>query len=212
VNVSFQAKRAGQAMMSRDVLMVLCAALYLACSDMSRAQDDAIESARKLADAHLESTSDPLLQGFKDAESRIYDHFVAFHYFEDNDLGDGWRGGRGGPIVFVDAEKMSVAGVLRPAHPARRIAAGDMSEQLARNVTAYFRKTVPEFHVANYDFSIDDLGDVSYLYVVRKFLDRGLLGCNCVLVVENKTNQILGSEFRFEEHHQLPPRAGRPFP
>jgi len=199
-------------MTGRDVLMVFCTAVCLGCSGVSRAQDDAIVSARKLADAHLESTSDPLLHGFKDADSRKFDHYIAFHYFEDNDLGDGWRGGRGGPTVFVDAEKMSVAGVLRPAHPARHIAAGDMSERLTSNVTAYFRKTVPEFDIASYDFSIDDIGDVSYLYVVRKFLDRGLYGCNCVLVVENRTNQILGSEFRFEEHYGLAPGARRPFP
>lgn len=191
-----------------DMLRALGMAVCLVAPGVSWAEEDVVASARRLADAHLEATSDALLHGFEKAHSRRYGRYIAFAYVEDIDLGDGWRGGRGGPTVFVDAGTMSVAGILRPTQPGRPISVGDLGQRLAGNVTAYFRKAVPQFDIANYDFSIDDIGGVSYLSVTRKFRDRDLYKSDCALVVDSSTSEILGSEFRYD-HVWLAPGTGR---
>jgi hypothetical protein len=190
-------------MTSRDVLKVICMTVCIVCSGFSWAQDDAIVS-RKIADGYMTSSSAPSLKGFDHVSHAKYGHVIAFHYSEQKDIGDGWTAGRGGPIIFVDTDKMSVVGVMPPLPTLRDVfVGGNMSDELASNVISYFRQTRPDFDIANYDFSVADAGDISVLYVVRKFVDRGVYRCNCALIVENKTNQILGSTFRFEEHYKL---------
>ncbi len=78
-----------------------------------------------------------------------------------------------------------------------------MSDELASNVISYFRKTQPDFDIANYNFSVGDAGGISYLYIERKFFDRGIYKCNCALIIENRTSRVLGSTFSFEEHYKL---------
>jgi hypothetical protein len=192
------------AMTGRDVLKVICMTVCIVCSGFSWAQDDATVSARKLADDHINSTFDPSLKGFDHVDPINYGHVIGLHYSEQKDIGEGWTWGRGGPTIFVDTEKMSVVGVMRPVPASRPVFVGaNMSDELASNVISYFRKTAPDFDIANYNFSVADAGDISYLYVVRKSFDRGIYKCNCALVVENRTNQILGNTFSFEEHYEV---------
>ena len=73
-----------------------------------------------------------------------------------------------------------------------------MSDALASNVTSYLRKKSPDFDIANYNFYLGDAGGISFLYVERKYGDRGIYNCKCALVVENKSNRILGGAPNFD--------------
>lgn len=185
---------------SRGIGTAIWLVIYAACSNVSWAQDDAIRSARKLADDYLMASSDPSFKGFDYAEAISYGHVTAFYYSEQRDLGDGWKGGRHGPTVFVDRDAMAVVGVQPPAigTPRPIFVGGNMSDELASNVTSYFRKRRPDFDIANYNFFLGDAGGISFLYVERKYGDRGIYNCKCKLVVENKSNRILGSALNWD--------------
>ncbi|WP_407155221.1 hypothetical protein [Bradyrhizobium sp. STM 3557] len=79
-------------MTGRDVLKVICMTVCIVSSGSSWAQDDATVSARKIADGYMNSTSNRSLKGFDHADPAKYGHVIGFHYFEEKDLGDGWKG------------------------------------------------------------------------------------------------------------------------
>jgi hypothetical protein len=185
-------------MTGRDVLKVIFMAVCIACSDFSWAQEDATVSARKIADVYINGSYE-FSKGYNHAIASNLGHVIAFRYSKDIDMPDGWTGGIGGPTIFVDTQKMSVVGVMPPVPTSRPVFVGaNMTDELASNVTSYFRKTAPDFDIANYDFAVADAGGILLLSVERKFFDRGIYNCKCALFVEYRTNQILGATLNLD--------------